>query len=66
MHTLRHSFATILSVNNINSLQLKDLLNHGDIKMTERYTHLNVESNRGAIDGLGDILSGKKVYRESE
>jgi len=66
MHTLRHSFATILSVNNINSLQLKDLLNHGDIKMTERYTHLNVESNRGAIDGLGDILSAKKLYKESE
>ncbi|SFV63511.1 Integrase [hydrothermal vent metagenome] len=66
LHTLRHSFATILSINNINTLQLKELLNHGDIKMTERYTHLNVESNRSAIDGLGDILNAKKLYSESE
>jgi integrase len=65
-HTLRHSFATILAMNDVSSLQLKDLLNHGDIKMTERYTHMNVESNRGAIDALGDTLFGKKVYNESE
>lgn len=48
-HVLRHSFATAWVDNEGDQFHLKDLLGHSDIKMTERYWHLNTKSKAEAF-----------------
>lgn len=48
-HVLRHSFATAWVDNGGDQFHLKDLLGHSDIKMTERYWHLNTKSKTEAF-----------------
>ncbi len=40
-HTLRHTFASWLAMDGINPFDLKELLGHSDLKLTERYSHLS-------------------------
>lgn len=46
LHSLRHTFASHLTMDGTNSSTVQDLMNHSDPKMTNRYTHLY--SNTGA------------------
>jgi len=48
-HVLRHSFATAWVDNDGDQFHLKDLLGHSDIKMTERYWHLNTGKKKEAF-----------------
>lgn len=51
-HSLRHTFATWLIEKGVPIYEVKELLGHTDIKVTELYAHMNVEKLRGAVDRL--------------
>lgn len=40
MHSLRHTFASHLTMNGTNAKIVQSMMNHSDAKMTDRYTHL--------------------------
>ena len=44
VHDLRHSFASLLVNNGVSLYQIKDLLGHKDIRMTQRYASLSNNS----------------------
>lgn len=48
LHSLRHTFASHLTMDGTGSLIVQNLMNHSDSKMTERYTHLyeNIGANK--------------------
>lgn len=47
IHKLRHTFASLIMQNGGNIYELKDLMGHSSIKMTEKYSHLGkIEASR--------------------
>lgn len=52
IHTLRHTFATQLAKNNIKIETIKNLLNHTNLKTTNRYAHFIPEFGQNAISQL--------------
>lgn len=51
-HVLRHTFASQLAAKDISIISIKELLGHSDIKMTMRYSHVNLPILKSAIDSL--------------
>ncbi|MDL2316801.1 site-specific integrase [Desulfovibrio sp. OttesenSCG-928-A18] len=57
-HTLRHTFASWLAQSGtVTLLELRDLMRHSSILMTERYAHLIPGKEREKTALIGDILS---------
>lgn len=52
-HTLRHTFASWLVIAGVPLYEVRDLLGHSTIKLTERYAHLAPENLRAAVDRIG-------------
>lgn len=52
IHTLRHTFASHLAINETPIYTIQKLMNHKDIKMTLRYAKLAPESGKSAVQGL--------------
>ena len=50
LHDLRHTFATYLVLNNVNSRIIQELLNHSNIATTEKYMHLNQDVQKKIIN----------------
>jgi site-specific recombinase XerD len=48
-HVLRHTFASRLVMGGRNLYEVKKLLGHHDLKMTERYAHLAPDYLREAV-----------------
>lgn len=56
-HDLRHTFASHLEANGATILTIRDLLGHSDIKMTMRYTHVNLSSLNKAMQTLEPVFN---------
>ena len=52
IHTLRHTFACQLAINDTPILIIKKLMNHNDIKTTMRYAKLSKSSGDVYVDRL--------------
>ncbi|PAF49183.1 hypothetical protein BKH41_03625 [Helicobacter sp. 12S02232-10] len=54
IHTLRHTFASHLAIQGTPIQIIQKLLNHKDIQMTMRYSHLMPDSGKEWVDRLWD------------
>jgi site-specific recombinase XerD len=54
-HKLRHTFATLLHLNDVDILEIQKLLGHASITSTQIYTHTNTNKLRAAVDTLGGL-----------
>ncbi len=54
-HKLRHTFATLLHMNNVDILEIQKLLGHAAITSTQIYTHTHSDRLKKAVDTLDDI-----------
>ena len=56
IHSLRHTFATMLSRNGVAPRIAQELLRHSDIRLTmNTYTHLGLADTAGAVAGLPGV-----------
>ena len=53
-HSLRHTFASRLVQKRVSLYEVKELLGHSDIAMTQRYSHLADETLRDAVSKLNE------------
>jgi len=60
-HGLRHSFASWLVTAGTSIYEVKELLGHSDIRLTERYAHLNDGALKNAVNGLEAIKEPKQA-----
>lgn len=51
-HSLRHTFASRLVENGVDLYTVKELLGHGTLSMTERYSHLRPDTLQAAVKTL--------------
>lgn len=69
-HTLRHTFASWLVEQGIDLYSVKELMGHGTLAMTERYSHLSPDKLRRAVKtleaGMNTAKAGEKVIRLGE
>jgi integrase/recombinase XerD len=56
IHDLRHTFASWWIQKGGDMMALRDMLGHADLRMTERYAHLNSEAQHRAIREVGDLM----------
>jgi site-specific recombinase XerD len=57
IHDLRQPLASILVQNGADIALVSKILNHSQIATTERYAHLNLESERRALEGVAKLLT---------
>jgi len=51
-HTLRHTFASHLAINQVPLFKIQKLMNHRDINMTLRYMKLAEANKVSAVEGI--------------
>lgn len=56
LHDARHTFASILANNNVSLYTISQLLNHSDIKVTSRYSHLSSKTLQSASNCASAII----------
>jgi integrase len=65
-HTLRHSFASWLAIQGTSLYEIKELLGHKSIEMTERYAHLIPSVKQKAVNRLAETYKEHIAKSESE
>jgi integrase/predicted DNA-binding transcriptional regulator AlpA len=58
-HDLRHTFASRLIASGVDLITVKDLLGHSSVRITEKYSHSNLEQKKKAVEVLNDQKSLK-------
>ena len=56
-HDLRHTFATMLLLNGANLIQIKELLGHSSVKITEMYLDALPKSKAEIINKIDYLLN---------
>ena len=56
LHDLRHTYASLLVNAGVPIYEVKEILGHSDIKITERYSHLAPETLQKASAAAGDRI----------
>ena len=64
-HTLRHTFASWLVEQGIDLYTVKELMGHGTLAMTERYSHLDPEKLQRAVKTLEEGIRAKQGNGEN-
>lgn len=54
VHKLRHTFASHLVMKGVSIYEIKELLGHSDIKMTQKYAHLSPTHQESVVNLLED------------
>ena len=57
LHGLRHQFGSMSAESGANIVELRDLLRHSDVRVSERYLHSSDERLRHRANKLGDKLN---------
>jgi integrase len=65
-HTLRHSFASWLAIQGTSLYEIKELMGHKSIEMTERYAHLMPSVKRKSVNRLAETFKEHIEKSESE
>lgn len=60
-HTLRHTFASWLVEQGVDLYSVKELMGHGTLTMTERYSHLSPDKLRRAVKTLEAGMDAAKT-----
>ena len=60
VHKLRHTFASHLAMRGANIYEIKELLGHSDIKMTQIYAHLSPKHQESVVN----LLDPKEVDKQ--
>lgn len=55
-HSLRHSFGSWLAMQGTSLYEIKELMGHSDIRMTERYSHLLPSIKRDAVNQMAETF----------
>ena len=55
-HTLRHTFASWLAIQGTSLYEIKELMGHKSIEMTERYAHLMPNVKQKAVNRLAETF----------
>jgi integrase len=56
-HDLRLTFASYLAMSGYNLRRIQQLLDHRDLRMTSRYSHLSADRLQQAVQSLDTILN---------
>ncbi|MFC1771721.1 tyrosine-type recombinase/integrase, partial [Candidatus Margulisiibacteriota bacterium] len=52
LHTLRHTFASMCIMNNVDLYTIKEILGHSRVTTTEIYTHISQEFKLNSIEKI--------------
>lgn len=65
-HDLRHTAATRLADAGINVIVIAEILGHGDIRTTKRYSHAMEEAKREAVEKLAETGAERQKRAKSK
>lgn len=52
VHTLRHTFGSLLSINGTSIYKIQKLMNHSSIEITARYSKLGTDNGRAEVENM--------------
>ncbi len=65
-HSLRHTFASWLAISGESLYNIKELLGHSTLALTERYSHLSPAALQGSVARFEKALEKKPEEQETE